>query len=339
MDSETAARTVRGILKIYGFEETSRIELVKYRENHVFRLTRPTGASYAVRLHRQGYRTDAEIETELAYLDVLADLGLGVPEVVRTLDSDLMCWVRDESGSDVQIDVQRWIEAARPLGDIAEALEGKEGLGALDFRQLGELTARLHRSTAAIGRLPGFQRAAWDAEGLAGEAPLWGSPLALEGLSADDVSLLTSAQARLKRDLDALETSADRYGVIHADLTPENVLVQDRRMYVIDFDDFGEGWHLFDLATILFFYQRHPLYAAYRQALFDGYNSVRKMPACFLDAWDTMLLARGITYLGWAAERPGDDVSTFIAEHVAPIVLDLARRYTSADASPAHAAP
>ena len=47
----------------------------------------------------------------------------------------------------------------------------------------------------------------------------------------------------------------------------------DGQMVLIDFDDFGEGWHLFDLATVLFFFQPHPLYDNYREALLEGYGS------------------------------------------------------------------
>lgn len=329
MNAEAAIRTVRGALELYGFEETAAIELVKYRENYVFRLSTGTGESYAVRLHRAGYRTDAEIRTELAYLDALAGRGLSVPEVVPTLAGDLMCTVRAEDGTVFQLDLQRWMEDARPLGDIAEALAGAGGLEAGTFRRLGVLTAQLHNLTSAIGRVPGFQRGAWDADGLVGDAALWGNPLAVEGLGQDNAALLQTALERLRRDLRTTDASAGRYGVIHADLTPENILVQDGRLVMIDFDDFGEGWHLFDLATILFFYQPHPQYEAYRQALLEGYGSVRTLPDGFLDPWEAMLLARGLTYLGWAGERRGDAEAAFIAERVVPLVLRLARRYTS----------
>jgi hypothetical protein len=42
-----------------------------------------------------------------------------------------------------------------------------------------------------------------------------------------------------------------------------------------------------------------------------------------------MLLARGLTYLGWAAERPGQETSEFIAEQVVPLVLALAQDFLS----------
>ncbi|NKX49165.1 phosphotransferase, partial [Arthrobacter deserti] len=143
MNLDAAIRTVRSGLELYGFGETAALELVKYRENYVFRLTAGTGEGYAVRLHRAGYRQDAEIRTEMAYLHALAGRGLSVPEPVPALDGGLMSTVTAEDGTVFQLDVLRWIEGAHPLGDITEALAGESSLGPEVFRKLGVLAAEL----------------------------------------------------------------------------------------------------------------------------------------------------------------------------------------------------
>lgn len=336
MKTEAPIRGVREVLERYGFQKNAPIDLVKYRENYVFRLTNEPGDSYALRLHRAGHRSDAEINTELAYLHVLAGQGMSVPEPISTLTDELMCTVTAEDGTVFQLDVLRWVEGGRPLGDITEAMSGDASLDQDAFRQLGVLAAELHNRTSVIGRGTGFQRQAWDGEGLVGLTAQWGNPLALQDLGQNQAALLRAAVERLRHDLGALPKLPDRYGVIHADLTPENVLVRnDGQLVMIDFDDFGEGWHLFDLATILFFYQPHPQYENYRQSLLQGYASVRPYPDGFLNPWDAMLLARGMTYLGWAAERRGDEAAEYIVEHVVPLVLRLAENYTSPAFSPA----
>lgn len=334
MDLDAAIRTVRGALGKYGFDEESTLELVKYRENYVFRLTGTAGEGYAVRLHRAGYRSDAEIRTELTYLRALGDRGMSVPEIVPAVNGELVCLVETEDGTTFYLDVQKWLEDSRPLGDGTEGIGGTSTLEPEAFHRLGVLAAELHLHTAGIGRTDGFERSAWDADGLTGPEPLWGTPLAVEGLQPEEAALLSGAMAKLSGELQALGTTPECYGVIHADLTPENVLVQDGRLIMIDFDDFGEGWHLFDLATALFFFVPHPRYGDYRRALFQGYRSARLVDDSFFDAWDALLLARGTTYLGWAAERRGDEAARFIVDHVVPVVLDLAGRYAPTATSP-----
>ena len=42
---------------------------------------------------------------------------------------------------------------------------------------------------------------------------------------------------------------------------------------VIDFDDAGFGWHLYELAIVLYYYQDAPNFELMRRALIAGYRS------------------------------------------------------------------
>ena len=322
IDEPAARRVVHEALRCYG-REGAALHFVKYRENHVFR-AELGGESFAVRLHRRGVHRTAAVRTEMDYLVALGGRGFPVSEPLRTSSGDLVCLVEDEAGAEYQVDLQRWVEGASPLGDIGAAFDGTSRLTPQDFHRLGQLAAELHNHMEELGRLPGFARPAWDLDGLVGSTALWGDPLSLDGLSARDRVVLTDAVARLTEDLAALGTGADVYGVIHADFTPENILVRGDELVLIDFDDFGEGWHLFELATILFFYSPHPRFTEYVAAVFAGYRTRRHLLDEPPRLWNGMLLARGLTYLGWASERRGDDTAEFIAEHVAPVVVTLA---------------
>ncbi|HWV47995.1 MAG TPA: phosphotransferase, partial [Microbacterium sp.] len=160
-----------------------------------------------------------------------------------------------------------------------------------------------------------------------GETPLWGDPRALGTLSADEVALLDRALPKLHAVLRGLGTDSETYGVVHADSTPENVLETDAGFTLIDFDDFGTGWFVFDLVTALFHHTGHPRAAEYERALIAGYEAIRPLCTGEREAWDALDLARGLTYLGWAAERAGDPASEFIGEAVAPLVLRAARAF------------
>jgi Ser/Thr protein kinase RdoA (MazF antagonist) len=327
IDEQAARRIAHVALTRYGLDDVD-LHFVKYRENYVFR-AECGGEAFAVRLHRPGLHSVAEVRTELAYLHALRQLGFPVPEPVQTRDGELICLVADGTGGEVQVDLLRWVAGASPLGDVGEALDGTSRLTPEDFHRLGIMAATLHNHTERLGRLPGFSRAAWDVAGLVGEHALWGDPLALHVLSAADRALLTGAVACLAADLVELGTGPDVYGVIHADLTPENILVRDEELVLIDFDDFGEGWHLFELATVLFFYRPHPRFPEFVDAVIAGYRTQRSLDARHLRLWTGMLLARGLTYLGWAAQRRGEETSAFVSEHVTPVVLALAQDFLS----------
>jgi len=330
-----AEAALRKVLPRYGMPSTAHLELVKYRENHVFRVDAGQGSSYAARLHRLGYRTAGQLSTEAAYLMELAERGLSVPRLIRTLDGQLNCTVEIEDGNTVVIDLQHWIPEASPMGDISEALAGSDALSGKDFQELGKELAKLHLASMAIGIPAGFDRGTWDHEGLAGAAPLWGDPAKLPCLDAEQRAKIGRAMLSLHGRMGKLSRNEAVFGVIHADLTPENVLVSAAGPVLIDFDDFGTGWHLFDLATVLFFYSAHPRLAEYRRGLEAGYLAERAdVPAGFFDAWDDLLLGRGLTYLGWAAERHGDEEADFIERMVVPVVMDLVEAHL-AGATPA----
>ena len=66
--------------------EPERLELISRSENTVFRLDMPDGRAYALRVHRPGYHTFQELESELLWTQALNDAGIHVPVGRRTLD-------------------------------------------------------------------------------------------------------------------------------------------------------------------------------------------------------------------------------------------------------------
>ncbi|MFT4233800.1 MAG: phosphotransferase [Microbacterium sp.] len=324
-----AERIARSALADFGLDEDATLTFIKQRENTVFRVECSDGR-FALRIARPGYRTDAEIESEIEYVQALRAHGIDVPRY-RRLSGGGPFAVREVDGQRFPVVVQDWLDDGTPLEDIARAADGTSDLTTADFAAIGALAAHMHEAAAVIGRPPAYDRPAWDAEGLVGAGALWGDPAGLAEHSEDDVRVLREAARSLTRLLEDAGTDAEVFGILHADFTPENVMRRaDGSLTLIDFDDFGEGWHAFDLATTLFFFQFHPRYAEYRAALEQGYARARRAPERTLALLDPLLLARGMTYLGWAADRRGDETAEFLAADVRPFVVDLARRHLAA---------
>jgi Ser/Thr protein kinase RdoA (MazF antagonist) len=123
-------------------------------------------------------------------------------------------------------------------------------------------------------------------------------------LLGDERARLTALrQSLLQRIARDLPDSLD-YGLIHADLVRENVLVNGDDVELIDFDDAGYGWRMFDIATALFKNRAEPHFARIQSALIAGYRSRRSLADRDLETLPLFMVLRAVTYIGWIGERP-----------------------------------
>jgi len=274
-------------------------ELIKYRENAVFKVELTWGDPAALRLHRPAYHSQAALASELAFMAYLRDRGLAVPQPIPAANGALLVAFGD---GPYHADLIGWIDG-EPLGETGVPLvqEGRD-LQAI-FRSIGRELALLHGAADAFRQPVGFERPARDADRLLGEAPFWGRFWDCAVLSAEDQTYLTALRATLTARLAAIAPGLD-YGLIHADIVRENIFVRKGTVAFIDFDDCGFGFRLFDLATALLRNRREPSYPALRQALLEGYAAVRPQAEVDFVHLPLFLLLRALTYIGWAAARP-----------------------------------
>jgi Ser/Thr protein kinase RdoA (MazF antagonist) len=277
--------------------------LLKYRENAVFRVVLATGEPAALRLHRPGYRDDRVLASELAWMSMLRTAGLAVPVPVPTPDGRIIVPLPASPGIDAQhADIVSWMSGS-PIGQSGVTLSHDAGQIEAIFHALGAAMALMH--TAADGWTPPatFHRPSWDSDGLVGEAPLWGRFWDCPGLLPEERAQLTALRQSLRRRISDLPGSLD-YGLIHADLVRENVLVNGSDVELIDFDDAGYGWRLFDIATALFKNRGEPQFPLIQSALIAGYRTRRPLSDPDLDHLPLFMLLRSVTYIGWLGERP-----------------------------------
>ncbi len=73
--------------------------------------------------------------------------------------------------------------------------------------------------------------------------------LALLGRLDDDAARAAGARTARGRE---------RFGLVHADIRLANLLVDGEHVRVIDFDDCGFSWFMYDFATTVSFIEDHP---------------------------------------------------------------------------------
>ena len=267
----------------------ARLSLVARRENIVFRAEDTAGARYALRLHRPGYQSEQMMLSELEWMRHLGAEGLTVPSPVPARSGALLV---DVDG--YHADLLTWL-GGTPMGATGTPLDLADRLGT--FHRIGQMMARVHRISDEWVLPDGFERKSWDVDGLLGKAPLWDRFWDNPGLSAAERAHLLAARDGLRADLEGQDLD---YGLIHADMLRENVLIDGDALGLIDFDDSGFGFRLFDVATALFKNRPEPDFDDLQNALLEGYRQVRPLDTTLLPQF---MLIRALSYLGWIIAR------------------------------------
>ena len=327
MDAAAArlAAVAAEALDAWGWRQ-AQLRLIKHRENAVFAAVLD-GRRRALRLHRQGYHDDAELRSELQWMRTLEAAGIEVPQVVPTAAGELFVSRRFEGlPGPLQADLFEWIDG-EPLGDVETGIRDAGRDVAQTYFTIGALAGRLHNQSSAWTLPPGFKRHAWDLAGLVGEQPFWGRFWELPTLSNDERKLMERTRQRLRRELSSLRQSPDDYSLIHADFVAENILVDGDQVRLIDFDDAGFGWHLFELATSTHFLMGEECFEAAQEALIRGYRSERPLPDAQLARLPLFSLARATTYLGWVHTRPETETAQEMTPMLVSSACELAETY------------
>ncbi|MDH3549198.1 MAG: aminotransferase class III-fold pyridoxal phosphate-dependent enzyme [Gammaproteobacteria bacterium] len=280
------------------------LEIVKHRENTVFRATTPGGRCYALRVHQVGLHDDRAIRSELAWMQALHDDGFLVPAVVPAEHGDLVVTVcvGDETR---RCSLLEWIEGSL-FNDLGRVENGMQEEMCDRYRQLGALAARLHIQAMNWQPPPDFERHAWDEDGLLGDEPRMGRFWDHPDLTPQQRREFLKARIVLQGFLNKLGKTRDNYGLVHADFLPDNIIVNAAGLTLIDFDDSGFGWHLYEMATGLFPQIKQPFFDDLVAAYLEGYRSEREFSdeeATFIPAF---LLICGLNYLGWLQKRGGN---------------------------------
>ena len=307
------------------------LALVSLAENVTFKVAdRRDGRAYVLRLHRPGYHTLDELVSERAWIRALAEAGVDVPSPVSARDGrDYVPVTIPATGEQRFAGLARWTEG-RLLSDVLAETSDRKVIET-SFAQLGALTASMHNQASAWQPPAGFKRHALDSDGLMGEAPHWGPFWEHRSLSAAERGLLLGARGRMRERLTRLSRAPSAYSLIHADMHPGNILVDGDRLTVIDFDDAGFGWHQYDIAVVLTYWQSKPNAAEIERCFLDGYRAIRRVPDDALAAIPMFRLIRGMAAIGWLHERPELEPPALFEERKAWVLEQCAalRRETS----------
>ena len=282
-------------LEAFDLPQGSTLRLLNLSENATYAVEEPgCGHRSILRVHRQDYHRVDQIESELLWLDALRrDSDVTVPTVLPAHDGRRVVTVAHD-GADRHVVHFEMVPGAEP---------DENALTSTDFHTLGRITAALHDHARSWERPAAFSRFAWDWENSLGGSPRWGRWRDAIGVGAQEAEVLERAQRLLHRRLAEYGTGPDTFGLVHADLRLANLLVDGDTITVIDFDDCGFGWYMYDAATPVSFYEHEPQVPGLIESWKTGYRKVLALPKADEDEIPTFIMLRRILLVAWIASH------------------------------------
>ena len=226
--------------------------------------------------------------------------------------------VRNRIGDDVcLVDMFTFVD-----GTIAE-----DDASDISFSELGAITATLHEHVQHWQRPESFTRFRWDLDTMLGAAGRWGNWRDAPALSAADAAVIEQAERKVIERLTEYGMGSERFGLVHADLRMSNLMVQDGKITVIDFDDCGWSWYLADLGAVVSFVEDTPDAARIVDEWLAGYRSVRDIPAADLVEIPTFVMLRRLMLTAWIGTHPESGPAQTLGHRFASGTAQLAQSY------------
>jgi Ser/Thr protein kinase RdoA (MazF antagonist) len=294
----------RAALNVYGLKNT-KLSFMQYFQNIIYRvdMSGPTKFisdnspyipnRYLLRIHAMG---DIEaIASELTWLAALnTEAGLPVPAPIPTPDGRLMANVSTQGiPTGRVVSLMKWLDGRRYL----QRLQPKQ------MTALEKVVADLHTFSTGWQPPAGFSRPHWNWDSQLGGSLFRHS---VEEL-VDSMSLRAKVPFQVisreaKMVMDAFGKGIEAYGLIHADLYPENVLFKSGMAFPIDFEDCGFGYWIWDIAIALWKWAWGDEWERLRDAFYKGYSQSRTLSNVQWEKLDLFVAIHSATMVLWVSD-------------------------------------
>lgn len=297
------------------------IKMINHSENITYRVDTPEGTPrWALRVHREGYHSRRAIESELAWVQALredAGIHTPLPETGRNGTH-----VQDVAAEGVARSrhcvLFEWLEGDKPdeSGDLRKP-----------FENLGRISARMHNHAAAWRRPGFFERFAWTYDTTIGDTSHWGRWQDGFGITPAREQLFERLRQTIRRRLEAFGTAESRFGLVHADIRLDNLLISGDDTRVLDFDDCGFSWFLYDCATALSFIEARPDADELVAHWVKGYRTLRELSEADEAEIPTFVMLRRLLLVAWIGSHSETELAQQMGVKFTEDTETLAERY------------
>jgi Ser/Thr protein kinase RdoA (MazF antagonist) len=297
----------------------AQLTLLNVSENATYRLD-DGDTRFVIRVHRTNYHTREAIESELMWIEALrADEVVQTAPIRATPDGRSVIAVAHPDGEERFVVAFEWLTGVEPPEERLVA----------DFAQVGAITARLHRHAKTWQQPANFTRFTWDYDTSLGERGHWGPWQDGMGVGPAERLILGRCADTLKARLHAFGKGADRFGLVHADMRLANLLVDGPDVNVIDFDDCGFSWYLYDLGSSLSFIEHYPVVPELIDSWISGYLTEGDLSAEEIAELPTFVMLRRLLLVAWVGDHAAVPEAQALGEQFTFTSCDLAETYLS----------
>jgi Ser/Thr protein kinase RdoA (MazF antagonist) len=291
-----ATQLAEQALGLYDLPRYSSVHLVSISENETYRVEAPSGRRWALRVQRPGYQSKSSLASEMAWLAALRSDGVvATPIPVAGVNGEWVQVAGDPGGGDARnVVLFEWENGSHPRVDM-------------DLRQcftsLGAITAQMHIHSRTWQRPEGFERFTWDFEAALGETPRWGRWRNALGMNAGWLDLFGRTAELVGERLTLYGSGPDRFGLAHCDLRLDNLLIDNGEIKVIDFDDCGFSWYMYDAATAVSFCEHLPQVPGLIECWLEGYRTVSAVSRAEEEEIPTFIMLRRLLLVAWVGSH------------------------------------
>jgi Ser/Thr protein kinase RdoA (MazF antagonist) len=254
-------------------------------------LVKAKGTKLVLRISPTNWRSFEQLVAEMDLLSFLHQHHISVPEPIRHKDGSYIQTLNAPEGP-------RYAVIFSFVPGVPSCPTEAQGY------RFGQAIAQLHAVTDGYPA----DRAGFRFEpGEMVDKPLARlKPLFVE--HRDDWDYLREIAEGLKQAAGRVPRKAPEYGICHGDVNDGNFhVIDDNEWALLDFEYFGYGWRVFDIATFLN-NQVHQLGRAERtqrilEAFLEGYESVRVLSQAELEVLSSFVILRQIWLLGIGAKN------------------------------------
>lgn len=319
---ERLAALANQSLGLWDIPSGASARLINLSENATYLVEGPESYRSVLRVHRENYHSKNAIECELSWMRALTAEGAVVtPPSIPGRDGETI----QTAGIEGLPNPRHMV-----LFTFVEGEEPDENADLVaPFEELGEIAARTHEHSVAWRRPDSFERLVWDYDHILGSQPTWGDWRAAPAMDAAAKALLERQDQVIRRRLEAFGKGPERYGLIHADMRLANLLIHNGSTRLIDFDDCGLGWFMYDFAAGVSFIEDHPQLPALKESWVRGYRKVRALPAEDEAEIDSFVMLRRMALLAWIGSHSETDLAKEQGPAFTRVSVELAERYLS----------